>query len=223
MSSPGVVEMVDTFFERFGQRLAKRELIPAIGPAEYGRRSRARDGDNEGHRMSTLHDPDPELERRLADRLLDVLIRAGVLLALAVLCFQVFSPFLSLMIWALILAVTLYPLHQSVAAKIGGRQGLAATLLVLLGVVVVVVPTAALMSSLGDSLQRLIHDVQNNTLQVPPPRESVAGWPLVGEKVHAFWTRAHTDLPALVQSMQPKIGNLARGALGVVAGGGRNG
>jgi predicted PurR-regulated permease PerM len=130
----------------------------------------------------------------------------------------VFSPFLSLMTWALILAVTLYPLDQSVAAKIGGRQGLAATMIVLLGVVVVIVPTAALMSSLGDSVQRLIHDVQNNTLQVPPPREGVAQWPLVGEKVYALWTKAHTDLPALVQSMQPKIGNLAKGALGFVAG-----
>ena len=168
--------------------------------------------------MSTLHDPDPEFERRVAALLLDVLIRAGLLLALAVLCFQVFSPFLSLMTWALILAVTLYPLHQSVAAKIGGRQGLAATLIVLLGVVVIIVPTAALMNSLGDSVHRLINGLQNNTLQVPPPREGVAEWPLVGEKVHALWTKAHTDLPALVQSMQPKIGNLAKAALGFVAG-----
>jgi predicted PurR-regulated permease PerM len=75
-----------------------------------------------------------------------------------------------------------------------------------------------LLNSLGDSLHELISDVQNNTLEVPPPPAGVAEWPLVGEKVHAFWTRAHTDLPALVQSMQPKIGNLARGALGVVAG-----
>jgi len=168
--------------------------------------------------MSTLHYPDPEFETRIAGLLLDVLIRAGLVLALAMLCFQVFSPFLSLMTWALILAVTLYPLDQSVAAKIGGRQGLAATLIVLLGVVVVIVPTAALMSSLGGSVQRLIHDVQNNTLQVPPPREGVAQWPLVGEKVYALWTKAHTDLPALVQSMQPKIGNLAKAALGFVAG-----
>jgi len=168
--------------------------------------------------MSTLHDPDPEFEGRVSALLLDVFIRAGLVLALAMICFQVFSPFLSLMTWALILAVTLYPLHQSVAAKIGGRQGLAATLLVLLGIVVVVVPTAALMNSLGDSVHRLIHDVQNNTLEVPPPREGVAEWPLVGEKVHAFWTKAHTDLPALVQSMQPKIGNLATAALGFVAG-----
>jgi predicted PurR-regulated permease PerM len=161
--------------------------------------------------MSTLHDLDPEVERRVAAGLLDVFIRAGLILALLMLCFRVFSPFLNLMIWALILAVTLYPLHQSLAAKLGGRQGLAATLIVLLGIVVAVVPTAALMSSLGDSVRSLISDIQNNTLQVPPPREGVAQWPLIGDKVYAFWTQAHNDLPALVQSMQPKIGNLAKG------------
>jgi len=168
--------------------------------------------------VSTLHDPDLEFERRASAVLLEGLIRASLLLALAVLCFQVFSPFLSLMTWALILAVTLYPLHQSVAATIGGRQGLAATLLVLLGIVVVIVPTAALMNSLGDSVHRLINNVQHNTLRVPPPREAVAEWPLVGEQLYAFWTKAYTNLPALVQSLQPKIGNLAASALGFVAG-----
>src|SRR4029453_17923034 len=168
--------------------------------------------------MSTLHDPDPEFERRASAVLVEGLIRAGLILALAILCFQVFSPFLSLMTWALILAVTLYPLQQSVAAKIGGRQGLAATLLVLLGIVVVIVPTAALMNSLGDSVHRLINDVQNNRLRVPPPTEGVAEWPLVGERLYAVWTKAYTNLPSLVQAMQPKIGNLAAAALGFVAG-----
>ena len=55
-------------------------------------------------------------------------------------------------------------------------------------------------------------------LQVPAPREGVANWPLIGDRVYAFWTRAHTDLPALVQSMQPKIGNLAKASLAFVAG-----
>jgi predicted PurR-regulated permease PerM len=122
------------------------------------------------------------------------------------------------MIWALILAVTLYPMHVWLAARLGGRQGLAATLLVLLGAVVAVVPTAALMNSLGDSVQGLIKSIQDNTLVVPPPREGVENWPLIGDRLHAFWTKAHTDLPALVQSMQPKIGELAIWALGAVAG-----
>ena len=161
---------------------------------------------------------DPEMEERIAARLLDVLIRAGLILAMVMLCYRVFSPFMNLMIWALILAVTMYPVHQSLAGRIGGRQGLAATLLVLAGCVLIIAPTTVLLSSLGDSVHQLINDVQNNTLKIPAPRPSVAEWPLVGKKTHALWTQAYRDLPALIQSMQPKIGDLAKGSLAFVAG-----
>src|SRR5881394_2608668 len=119
--------------------------------------------------MNIPSQPDQELEQRLASPLLDVLIRGGLILALAMLCYRVFSPFLHLMVWALILAVTLYPLHQFLATKMGGKQGLAATLLVITGIVLIVTPTAILMSSLADSVRQLVHDVQNNTLKIPAP------------------------------------------------------
>ena len=60
--------------------------------------------------------------------------------------------------------------------------------------------------------------VQANTLQIPAPRPGVERWPIVGADIHAFWSRAHSDLPALVQSMQPKVGELALWMLGAVAG-----
>ncbi|MEF8720888.1 MAG: hypothetical protein V5B44_25545 [Candidatus Accumulibacter necessarius] len=53
---------------------------------------------------------------------------------------------------------------------------------------------------------------------MPAPSDKVAAWPVVGKKVHAFWSQAHNDLPALVKNMQPKIGELATKALGIVAG-----
>ena len=167
--------------------------------------------------MNLPSPPDDELEQRVASPLLEVLIRAGLILALVLLCYRIFSPFLILMVWALILAVTLYPLHQFLAGKIGGRQGLAATLLVVVGLVLIVAPTALLMSSLGDSVHQLINDVQHNTLQIPAPRPGVADWPVVGQQLHDVWAKAHADLPALVRSLQPKIGDLAKTALGFVA------
>ncbi len=167
--------------------------------------------------MNAPYKPDPELERRLSGRLLDVLIRAGLVFALAVLCYRIFSPFLSLMVWALILAVALFPIHQMLARKLGGKQGLAATLLVLAGIVLIVVPTTVLMGSLGDSVHDLVDSVRNNTLQIPAPPPKVADWPVVGKKVHGVWSQAHADLPAVVQSMQPKLGDLSRKALGMVA------
>jgi predicted PurR-regulated permease PerM len=79
------------------------------------------------NREVTLKNPaglDPEFDQRVARGLLDVLIRAGLIVVLALLCYQVFSPFVVLMEWALILAVTLYPCTRALAAKLGaGRVG----------------------------------------------------------------------------------------------------
>ncbi len=161
--------------------------------------------------------PEHQLQQVTPARLLDVLIRAGLIAVLAALCYVVFAPFLTLMVWAVILAVALYPLHQWLARKIGGRQGLAATIIVISGGVIFIIPTALLMNSFGTSLLDFIRSVQQNTLNVPPPREGIRNWPLVGERIYGFWSQAHTDLPGLVESMQPKIGELARTALATVA------
>src|SRR3954470_18627038 len=117
--------------------------------------------------------PDLELETRLSRKLLDVLIRAGMVFALTALCYRVFAPFISLMAWALILAVTLYPAHRKLAHRVGGKQWLAATLLVLAGILLIGVPTAILMSALGESVQDLLASARGNALVVPAPPESV--------------------------------------------------
>ena len=80
----------------------------------------------------------------------------------------------------------------------------------------IVAPTAMLMSSLGDSVHQLVNDVQNNSLKIPAPRPGVEAWPVVGKQIHDVWSKAHADLPALVQTAA-KIGELAKTALGFVA------
>jgi len=167
--------------------------------------------------MDASYTPDLELEKRLSGRLLDVLIRAGLVFAMAVLCYQIFSPFLALMVWALILTVTFYPAHQKLARKMGEKQGLAATVFVLTGIVLIGVPTAVLMFELGDSVHHFIGSVRDNTLQIPAPSPNVADWPIVGKKVHGLWSQAHTDLPAVLQGLQPKLGDFTKSALALVA------
>jgi len=160
--------------------------------------------------VSQLND---EFERRLASQLLEVLIRAGLLGAFVVLCYRVFAPFLTLLLWALILAVTLYPLHQSIARRLGGNRGLAATIIVLVGSLSIVTPTVVLVSSFEGSVRKFVSDAQQNKLEIPAPHEGVREWPIVGERIHDVWSKAHADLPGLIQSMQPQILELARKAL----------
>ncbi|HMB43644.1 MAG TPA: hypothetical protein VKM00_07155 [Luteimonas sp.] len=84
--------------------------------------------------------------------LLDVLIRAGLIAILAVACYYVFHPFLNLMLWAVILAVTLYPLHVRLARRLGDKQGRTATLLVFVAVVILMIPVYLLAMSLAGSV-----------------------------------------------------------------------
>jgi predicted PurR-regulated permease PerM len=167
--------------------------------------------------MNVPSKPDVDLEQRLSDRLMDVFIRAGLVLVMIILCYEIFAPFRPLMVWALILAITLYPAHQKLANKMGGKQGHAATVMVLAGILLIVTPTTVLVNSIGDSVYDLINGVRDNTLQIPLPSQSVAEWPVVGKKVYGVWSKAHDDLPAVVQSMQPKIGDLSKKAMGMVA------
>src|SRR5215831_10471006 len=168
--------------------------------------------------MSKPPSPDYELEQRISTGLLDVLIRAGLIGVLAVLCYVVFAPFLTLMAWAVVLAVTLYPLHGWLARYIGGKQGLAATIIVVASGLLIVAPTVLLVNSFGSSVHDLVYAVRHDTLEIPAPREGIKDWPIIGKRIHDVWSRAHSDLPGLVKSMQPKVGELARKGLSIVAG-----
>ena len=157
------------------------------------------------------------VEKRLVARFLDMFIKFGLILALGSFCFTVFSPFMNMMLWALILAVTLYPLHQRFAARLGGKQGQSSTLLILLGILLIVAPTAAMLGSLGDSVSALVDKVENHTLVIPPPSAGIADIPLVGTKIHGLWMKASVDLPGLLISYKPQLGDMAKQTVAMLA------
>ena len=150
--------------------------------------------------------------------LTEVLIRFSLILFLVVMSVKIFSPFMGLMVWALILAVTLYPLQQKVAKKLGGKQGKAATILVLSGIFILGIPTIMLGTATVDFVHETHTAFENNTISIKPPAPSVAEWPFVGKKVYEFWTLASNNLPALLEKMQPQLVNVSKAALDFVAG-----
>lgn len=163
-----------------------------------------------------------ELDKRqvrqvMAKDLTEILIRVGIIAILVYFSVRVLTPFLGLILWGLILAVTLYPVHQRVAAKIGDRQGRAATLLVLVGLCVIGVPTVLLGASFADHIQHMLEVLRSDGVKIPLPPASVAEWPLIGDKVHQIWSLAANDLPALLKEAEPQLTNFSRALLATVA------
>jgi predicted PurR-regulated permease PerM len=131
---------------------------------------------------------------------------------------RIFAPFMGLMLWALILAVALYPLHRRLASMLGGRQGSAAALLVVIGLLLIGIPTAMLGSSFAGQIHTVIEAFTSNSVTVKSPNPAIAEWPLVGERLHAAWSSAAADLPAFLERMQPQLGNMAERVLSMAAG-----
>ncbi|WP_106305540.1 AI-2E family transporter [Paraburkholderia sp. BL18I3N2] len=151
----------------------------------------------------------PITERVMSKALLDVLIRAGLVAVLAIFCFRIFVPFLNLMVWAVILATTLYPLQVRLRRSLDGKDGLIATLIIFVAFAVILVPTFMLGAAVADSIENMMAIVRNGSLRIPPPAESVSNWPLVGQRIYDFWQQASTDLAGLAQKFAPQLKDAA--------------
>ncbi len=157
------------------------------------------------------------IEQRVVARMLSMLLRFCAILGLVAFCYTVFSPFMNLMLWALILAVTLYPLHQRLAGALGQKQGRASVVLVVLGLVLIVGPTVLLASSLTGSVSGLVQTANSDSLHIPPPSDRLTQIPILGEQLRELWTSAMNDLPGLIQSMRPELGDALKKVLMLVA------
>ena len=114
------------------------------------------------------------LQRLLSKDLTDVMIRVGLIAFVVVMCVRVIAPFAGLVLWGLILAAALYPLHHNLAKRLGGRQGRAATLLVFGGLLLIGVPTVMLGSSFAGHVHDAYSAFANNTITIKQPTPSVA-------------------------------------------------
>ena len=145
-------------------------------------------------------------------------IQIGALLIMLYWCYSIISPFVDIILWAVIISVALYPTHVALAARLGGRGKLSATLLVLIGIAVVAVPSWLLADSTIGGLQEIAAELEDGTAQVPPPDDSVADWPVIGTRVHDIWSAAASNLEATLNQFTPQLQAAGQQALAAVGG-----
>ena len=139
----------------------------------------------------------------LQRNLMTTFIQIAAIVILVSLCLEVVGPFVSLVVWGLVLAVAIHPLHTRLAAKLGGKEKLAATIIILIGVAFIVVPGWIMTESVIASITEFAQAVRAGSLNVPPPGDKVAGWPLIGERVYHVWSAASVNLEAVLNNFEP--------------------
>ena len=140
-------------------------------------------------------------------------IQISAVVLLVLLCFRIVSPFLTIVMWGLIISVAVYPAHVSLTQRLGGREKLSATIIILIGLAIIIVPTLWLAESSIAALKSLSVALESGTVHIPPPAESVANWPLIGEKVFNAWSNAASNLADTMNKFAPEIKSIGRSAV----------
>ena len=146
------------------------------------------------------------------------------MLALAFLfiwCFQILAPFFTPIIWAAILAVSLFPLHQKLKKLFRGRSVLAAILMTALFLIFFISIISWLGFRTGTEIKNEISNFQEGKLKIPPPSEKVKDWPLVGSKVFQVWTQLSRGVENFLQQYPEQIKSAGNYVLGLLTSSGK--
>ena len=121
-------------------------------------------------------------------RIEQVLKLAAVVLLIAG-CLFVLWPFLSALLWAMVLCFTTWPLYSRLLRVVGGRRTLAAALMTIAILLVLVAPFAIMGVSLADDVQRFTENMREKLAPSTQPTTLpiFQKIPLVGSYLSDFW------------------------------------
>lgn len=145
-------------------------------------------------------------------------IRIGVLAVIFLWSLSIIRPFVQIVLWAIILAVAVYPLYSGLARRLGGRGKLSSAVMTLLALAVLLVPSWRFFGRTIEEARDVAARAEAGTFQVPPPPEKVRDWPLIGERTYTFWRGASQNLEATLERLQPELASLGKWALRSLAG-----
>ena len=153
----------------------------------------------------------------------DIIIRLAALTLIVAWSLMIIFPFVSILLWAFILALALMPLQQKLSAAIGGKPKLAAFFIVLSGLIIIIVPGWLFLDSIIEGAKELKSSFDAGTLTVPPPSEDVKTWPLIGNAVYSAWSSASVSLEqTFIQYREHIIGygtTVVKGLMSTMSGG----
>jgi predicted PurR-regulated permease PerM len=135
----------------------------------------------------------------------DIMIRLAFLTLIVAWCLMILLPFFSIILWSIILAMALKPLHDSMSKKLGGRLKLTSGIIILFFVLMILIPGWLFFDSIIEGVKNLKANFDAGTLTIPPPTEDVKTWPVIGGKLYDTWFAASQNLMGFVMQYKEQL------------------
>ncbi len=153
-------------------------------------------------------------------RAIEISIRLAAVAVLVVWSFRILLPFISTIVWALIIAAALHPAYQWLLQKFGKGAGVTSLVFTATILVALMTPVLMLSGTLVDTAQNYATELEDGSLQVPPPPERAKEWPLIGERLYSTWHAANQNLDATLHKFEDQIKSAGRWLIATAAGAG---
>ncbi|MFT6998679.1 MAG: putative PurR-regulated permease PerM [Cryomorphaceae bacterium] len=164
---------------------------------------------------------DPKLNTAL-NYSVEIAIRLGLLVLMVLWCFDIVSPFSSIILWSIILSMAFSPLFNKISKRLGGKPKTAAAIMVGGCLLLIILPTWLIFDSLFEGFQVIKPYLESDSFQLPPPSEQVTEWPLIGQQLFDAWTDAYDNLEGFIMAHEDgllTIGkSIAKGIAGISGG-----
>ncbi len=147
----------------------------------------------------------PQNSSHLKRDLMTSFIQIAVVTLIVYWCFRILAPFFNIVVWGMLIAVALYPVHQKISAKIGNKPKRVAIIMALVGILGLAIPSWLIASSTISEVKALTESFEAGTLTVPAPNPKVAEWPVIGKPLFDTWTSVAADLEATVFKYKEEI------------------
>ena len=148
----------------------------------------------------------------------DITIRLLIVLLIIAWCLMIIYPFTSIMLWSLILALAIFPLHKNLTKKLKGRSKLAALIIVLGILAIFIVPMGFVIGNIIEEVKLLKKLSDSGGLTIPAAPETIKEWPLIGKGLYDFWQNAAASLGETIVKYKEQLteigGRIAKGILG---------
>jgi predicted PurR-regulated permease PerM len=136
------------------------------------------------------------------EKVVDMIIRLVILYMLVSWCFNILSPFGTILIWGTVIALAIYPAYSYIVKVFRGRKVLAALVITIFMMCILLVPSWLIGKSLFNGIEQVRGLYIEGQPLIPPPGEAAKNWPAFMKPVLDLWTRASEDLKDV--SMQYK-------------------
>ena len=144
-----------------------------------------------------------------ANAVVDVLLRLTLVVAIAYACYRVISPFVIVLLWTILLAVMITPVHVWLRNRPGISNAASAIIIGVAGSLLILVPMVLVTDSIIYSTLKLVGHIHDHGVALPDWPVWIERIPIVGGRLREQWDIIANDLPSALQRYRQQIRDCA--------------